>query len=456
MVTAVQASTYLVEYIRRYRAEYQRFTTPPPRGGGYPLLSISPYLEPGKIQCHLARDGAVIVDHSHEPDYRWEIAGGPAMMADFPESRTPAWVTKILESEGILGKDIGIHRVVSQTGIPDHIWRGDLGRPIESSRAAVDELELEVVRHKFDWRELIRRLTFGALDLIIDMRLPANSDEFWTPRTIRDIGFIPADRTSKRFIHYAEFLPHVDRAAWDPRSAWARAHVDLRRDFAHAITASEPGGYMSFLAPEPPIGPRLNDRLDALTKATDGLIALLDGSPSAPESTFHEYLLENPILLDVYGDVESKPRLHYPPGESPTGKTYVEPDFIIRYPNQTYKLVEIERPDHRIATSVGHPRAAVNHAAFQFAEWKDYLLRHYNLVKSQYPGISTGLNGMIVIGRDTERSFGTASSKEQYISMLRQMYSVEDVFTFDDLVQRARGAISRLASLGDSLASYPR
>jgi hypothetical protein len=459
VVTAAQAGLYLEEYVRRYRSEYARFVAPPPTGGGYPPLQVSPYLHSESMQCYLAVDGAVVLDMSREPPYDWHVAGGPALMADFPTTRTPPWVTDALNAAGILGKPIGIYRVVSQVGIPEPVWQGRLGDPSQLHTANVDQLVIEVFRFRYSWSELIRRLTFGALDLILDMHLPAVSAEFWNPRIIRNMGFFPADRNARRFFDYAELLRHTERAAWDERSAWARAHVDLRRDFAHAITAGkeiEEGGSLSLTGPEPPIGPRFHDRLEALRVATKGLEDLLQTQSAAPEAVFHQYLVDNAVLLDVYGTAESKPRFEYPEGERPLGKSYVEPDFVIRYTNQTYKLVELERPAHGMATQAGHPRVAVTHAAFQIAEWKDFIQRHYDLIKTRFPGIAGSYSSMIVISRDTERSFGAAADKNRYIAILRQQVRVEEVLTYDDLVSRARRAIVQLTALSDSLVTYPR
>jgi hypothetical protein len=458
VVTAADGGRYLQEYIRRYRLEYERFTAPPPEGGGYPRLAVSPYISAARLECHLAVDGAVLLDSSGEPEYKWHVAGGPAIMADFPETRTPAWVREIYEREGLAGQNIGIYRVVSKEGIPKDVWRGDLGTPVQTFSGTVDGTVLEVFQYEYEWRELIRRLTYGVFDLILDMKLPERDSEFWNPRVIRNLGFFPADRRFRRFFRYAEFLRHTEDAAWETRSIWARVHVDLRRDFAHAVAAAAGegvtgAGSMAFDKPEPPLGPIVRDRLAILEAAADGLEALLETQGDAPEAVFHDYLLANPVLIDVYGSPESKPRLIYPEGQSPLGKAYVEPDFIWKYPNNTYKLIELEKPGHILDTREGHPRAAVTHGAFQIAEWKQYINRYYNLISSRYPGIAGSYTGALIIGRETERHIGNDTGVNDYMDLLRQQFAVEEVLTYDDLVHRARAAIAQLQALADSVHS---
>jgi hypothetical protein len=288
----------------------------------------------------------------------------------------------------------------------------------------------------------------------------SNQDsEFWTPNQIRKLGFLPADRRSKRWFGYAELLRHTDDAAWDPRSIWARVHADLRRDFAFAVAVADnparEGGTIGIGAPASPVGQwqAVRDRLDVLVVAADGLEHLLETRGDAPEAVFHDYLREHPILLDVYGRAESEPRLQYPEGEtSPIGKTYVEPDFILRYLNNTHKLIELERPDHILNTKVGHPRVDVTHGAFQTAEWRDFIGRFYHLISSRYPGIHAGYTTALIIGRETSIAAATSVDPNNYMALLRQTYTVDEVLTYDDLVKRARVAVAQLAGSADATA----
>jgi len=87
---------------------------------------------------------------------------------------------------------------------------------------------------------------------------------------------------------------------------------------------------------------RSYSKLAVLEQLINRFEKLLNEFPDGHESVFHDFLKENSILIDVYvsqKDIVSKPRFHYPPGESPLGKAYVEPDFVIKYAGNKYKLV---------------------------------------------------------------------------------------------------------------------
>lgn len=431
-VTPAQAIRYLERYIECYRKEYARFTTPLPNGGGYPKLPTSAYIDAENITCYLAKDGAVLL---HESEPQGQDFNGNAWLTTPGEIRDPSNPIKSIR-------------------ISDEIRKGDLGRCEKTASGSVGQTQITVKKYGLDWRELIRRLTFGVLELNLDLHLPGKDADYWQPRRVRNIGFATADGSSRRIVHYAELLRHTDLGAWDPRSAWARAHVDMRVHFAYAVVAAvkEPGGTIGIQGSEVPIGP-FSDRLGALEKATSKLEILLR-QPSTPESAFHQLLVDFPALLDIYGDVESKPRWRYPAGDSPTGKSYVEPDFVVSQQSETYKLVEIERADHQFATrGPGHPTAAVTHAAFQIGEWKDYINHHYDLLKSKYPNIAGNISTAIVISRSQQQQFGAAGST-RYLSIVRQQLGVDEILTWDDLLERAQRMVRQLAILHDSVRSH--
>ena len=354
IVTLTQIARYLASYVEAYRSEYRAFIDPAPTGGGYPPMQVSPYLYSTQLLCLVGHDGYAIVDFSKQPGYGWAIAGGPALLPDFPDSRTPAEIIALLKTEGIWGKPIGLYRIVAQSGIPYDVWRGDLGRLVANTDVQVGAVQIRVEQYDIPWVSLIQRLTFGAYGLILDVKLPEPTSPFWRPHIIRDLGFVPADRNNKRFFHYLELGPHLDEAAWDERSISTRIAVDLRRDFAHAFAMplQTGGGTISSGAPNLWVE-RFHDRLRILGDTISRFATRLTEEAEADEAVFHRFLEENPIMLDVYGDIRSKPRFIYPPGESPLGKQYVEPDFIVRYPNNSYKLIELERPSKTWGLFVG-------------------------------------------------------------------------------------------------------
>lgn len=457
VITARQAAEYLFQYTLRYRKEYARFVASPPDGCGYPPLVTSPYLNASVITGYLTRDGCAILDSSDEPNYRWEIAGGPAWLVDREPTYVPKEIETRLRLEGLYGKDIGIYRIVPKSPLTEEIRIGQLPRPVSEFKKQADSLtEIVVKAYEISFSDLITRLTLGAIGPTLVLHVPSANDAFWAPTIIRGLGIATADRKHKTWLNYLELLGHSNSAAWDRRSIWARVSVDVRRDFLHATAKIDrPGAAIAVLSgpPSSASGPEApldliratTDKLDMLGKAIDGFARLLSDRGDEVESVFHRYLASHPVLLDVYGVVESKPRFTYPAGESPTGKGFVEPDFLIRYPaDNTYKLVELERPNKGLATKHGEPRHEVGQATFQIAEWKDYIQNHYELLKARYPGISSPPRTQVVISRSTMERSGV-SNTERYLAMLRQQFTVDEIITYDILLEHARTAYAQLA-----------
>ena len=130
-------------------------------------------------------------------------------MVDYSTTRVPSEVVDRLEKEGLLGKAIGLYRIVAQEEIPDEVWRGSLPAPHDSTDITVDpNTRVQVAAYELDWSQLIERPTFGAIGRILKVKLPALDSDFWNPLIIRNLGFLTADRTYKRFFHYLELLPH--------------------------------------------------------------------------------------------------------------------------------------------------------------------------------------------------------------------------------------------------------
>jgi hypothetical protein len=225
--------------------------------------------------------------------------------------------------------------------------------------------------------------------------------------------------------------------------------ADVRRDFGWAFGAAsgEGGGTISFGEAQAWTQP-FYDRLAILGTTLLDFANLLETQSGADERVFHDFIQANPILLDVYAEPISKPRWYYPTGSSPLGKEYVEPDFVLKYPDGGYRLVELERPSKSLATAQGQPRAEVNQAAFQIAEWRAYIANHYDLLKEKYPGISIRQSATIVISRSTAASYGDSRDPRRYKELLASQYSGVDILTYDELLERAKQAYTRITSLG--------
>lgn len=183
----------------------------------------------------------------------------------------------------------------------------------------------------------------------------------------------------------------------------------------------------------------LYNRLPVLESAIVRFEKLLNEKSEGKEKEFHDFLDENRILLDAYGTYfEKDPRWECPRGESlKNGKKYVKPDFVIMYPGNRYKLVELEKPAKPINTKQGQSSHQVTQSIYQLTEWNEYIRRFPNELKDRYPEIwnEDNWSGMIVIGRKT-------SDNQSHVREYRY-----PVFTYDDLLDQAKQILKTLSSL---------
>jgi hypothetical protein len=211
------------------------------------------------------------------------------------------------------------------------------------------------------------------------------------------------------------------------------------------------GGTMSF-GDTPSWIESYGNRLGLLKSAIDDLRSALQQRDDDVEAVFHTLLERHPLLLDVYGIVESRPGLSYPDGTaSPIGKTKLQPDFIVRYSDQSYKLVEIERPAKAVATSQGQPRAEVAQAVFQTAEWKHFIKTHYQTIADRYPGIQSKCKTAVVMSRSRQENFKNISDMRAYMGLIMEQFNIDEFLTFDDLLDRASTAYALLSGLGEQV-----
>jgi hypothetical protein len=444
-------AVYLERYVRAYIAEYERFTACPPKGAGYPRFPISPYLRASNLKCLILNDGVVIFDGRYPPEYDWRKSARAAIKVDYEPTKTPEHITKSLKELSDKGVKLGIYRIVSKDELEDAVWKGDFGDPLETTTQNISGGRcIDICTYNLTLTDAIARLTYGAICRILDIKLPDNSSEFWIPRIFRQLGFFTADNKSQVYYEYLEVLTHRDMAAWDDRGIRVRVKSDVRRDFGQYISQRKDGGGTISLGGDEWIE-EFNLVLVKIRQAIDGLQSLLHQHPSGSEDIFHSYLENNPILLDAYGKCESKPKLKYPQGQkSPIGKGHVEPDFIISYRDQSYKLIEIERPSKEMATKKGHPKQEFNQAAFQTGEWVHYIKNHYPNIKDRYPGIATKHTTAVIMSRSTQQSFANYEDMNSYIELMLETSKVDEILTYDQLLERAREVHNKLASLGVS------
>lgn len=450
-VTIEVLKDYIFEYISEYRNVFKSFTSLPPSGAGYPKIIVSPFLESKEFEVFLSHNGVVISEVGAEPEHQWFIAGGPALKVDLEPTKTPPEVTKIIKENGLEGKPIGIYRIVAKKHIPSSVWQGKIENlSLEKSFSDSDiDVTLHFRKVETSLEQLICNLTFGAYGIVLDAHLPDSNSPIGEPHITEKMGFFPADLNNRRYFNYLEVYGYEDEAGWDRRNINLRVRSDLRRDFAKKLSRpdGESGGSMSFGATNQWVE-NYSNRLGILKHAIDEFRNVLLFQSHETEDVFHKLIETHPILLDVYGRCESKPQFKYPVGEhSPIGKGYLEPDFIVSYPDQSYKLVELERASKDIATRQGQPRSEVGQAVFQTAEWVHFIREHYNELKVRYPGIHTKYKTSIIMSRSTQSSFAGIVDMNRYKELIIQQYSVDEMLTYDDLFERACAAYTTLTGL---------
>ena len=216
-VTLERVAEFLFAYANRYREAYARATAAPPDGPGYPSLPISPFLSASHFDVYVATDGIAINDLRDEPDHQWYIAGGPALKVDYEPTRTPPAVTEALKANGLLGKPIGIYRIVAQSELPPPVWRGrvrNVARQLEQ-RDKVVGITLNLRQVRGTLKEVVSSLSFGDYGIILDIRLPTQQSQIGEPHLIRNFGVFPADLNSRRFFSHLEIHGQADAGAWD-------------------------------------------------------------------------------------------------------------------------------------------------------------------------------------------------------------------------------------------------
>jgi len=450
-ITAEAVVDFLLAYARNYRDAYSRATTPPPDGPGYPTLPCSPFLVASVFDVYVTEDGIVINHLGKEPDHEWFIAGGPALKVDYEPTRTPPEITEMLRAEGILGKPIGIYRIVVKTPMRQSVWRGRvlrIGREINVNDPQLG-LTLNVREVRGSLADVVNALSFGAYGHILDIHLPKPTSPIGQAHLVRNFGIFTADLVGRRFFTHLEIHGQADPAAWDTRTIPLRVQHDLRRDLASWLTdpTQERGGSVS-LGGGPDWLVVYSDRLARLGASIQALRAALQGSAEDVEAVFHEVLAAHPLLLDVYGACESKPQFVYPEGAtSPIGKTSLQPDFLIRYSDKSYKLIEIERPSKNVATTQGQPRAEVTQAVFQCAEWRHFIKTHYQSLSDRYPEIQTRCKTAVIMSRTNQLSFKGIDDISAYKGLMMEQFRIDEFYTYDDLYDRARTAYELLSGL---------
>lgn len=177
-----------------------------------------------------------------------------------------------------------------------------------------------------------------------------------------------------------------------------------------------------------------NPLVTSLNRTLEEFRGLIANPDVHEKRDIHPFIEENPFLLFPNPDATFS--------EVPIGMgTEHRIDFMVRRPDATYLLVELENPRHKITTQEGDLTAAVNHALCQVEDWQEWMESNPQLVRDHYPEL-TSPEGLVVIGRDGD---------EQQARRLRRrnvnMRGRVEILTYDDLVRSAESYIRSIEKL---------
>lgn len=403
---------YMSTYVTLYRERYRQLTEVSPESPGYPAWPISPYLTSPIIDVVTTPQGVLVLFQHWGPD---------------PEGGT---------THGFSRMDVS----------PP--WQGGDMPPSEyGERVRVENTAIQVNRYNLSLREIESYLFLGADLGLTDTAWWNPAGDYWQPMMLENVAFV--DEVSTRMVRVVrlEYYPHKANAAWDKRSAWVRVAADIARDFqsyqvagaqlSGEMNAQEhPAGRVRFPGRTVPMGPPFLDRIDRVVEVCRVFEQML--AENLPESAYHDFIHDHPFILDSHGFGISKPKFMFPqPSRHPTGKKYVEPDYVISYPDKTYRMIELERPDHPIFRRDSDQRAEVTHAVHQLGEWRRYVDVYGHLLEDDFPNIAGNYSCTIVIGRKSQEDMSPEVLDEAMATLRAQNQGVE-VLTYDSLIERLK------------------
>lgn len=149
------------------------------------------------------------------------------------------------------------------------------------------------------------------------------------------------------------------------------------------------------------------------------------------EKAFHRFFVEHPHFLEPMAiQVWSKPDFH----------GALEPDFLIRRFDDTYLVIEIERPSKSIVTTAAQLSAECTHAEKQAVDYRDFLTERMIEVRRHFPNIKDP-ECLIVIGMESNLSAQQRSALVKANGTRQRIRIVG----FDWLLDRAKATLSNLS-----------
>lgn len=152
------------------------------------------------------------------------------------------------------------------------------------------------------------------------------------------------------------------------------------------------------------------------------------------EEDIHKFLKENSILIGLTSTIE-------PISKFPLGSDYIV-DFVIHEIPEGYILVEIERPGIKLFKKTLERTQEFNHAIEQLESWRDWVRRNHSYISQKLEGISPNPVCWLIAGRSVNLS---KEEKERLKRINEEHEGKYKIFTYDDLVNRAKTVINKLA-----------
>lgn len=148
------------------------------------------------------------------------------------------------------------------------------------------------------------------------------------------------------------------------------------------------------------------------------------------EDAFHSFFEQHPTFLDPLAvQVWSKPNLH----------GVLEPDFIVRRGDDSYLVVEIEKPSKKIMTKTGQVSALTTQAERQVIDYKGFILRRLSELNNHFPNISEP-DCLVVIGLESDLS----EEQKNTLRSVNQSKIRTQIVGFDGLLARAETLVKNV------------
>lgn len=167
----------------------------------------------------------------------------------------------------------------------------------------------------------------------------------------------------------------------------------------------------------------------------------LINSAGLAEIEYQNFLKANPLILEPFhAQIWSKPRF---------GETLI-PDFMIRSMDNSYTVVEIERPDIRIMTAAGELSASTTHAKRQALDFRDWAASNQLYAQQTYKEINRPFC-LVVIGRESELN---EMQRKRLQQENESTQGILKIVGFDWLLNRAKATFDNLIQYGFERDSF--